>query len=146
MFRDRSEAGRKLAARLIQYAATPAVIFGVPRGGIIPAYDVAIALNLPLKPVVVKKIGHPGNREFAIGAASLTGHYVTPYSQASDTYMQTELQAVRSRLQEMARLYNYEDVSTLEGMTAIIIDDGIATGNTMLATVRLLKQKDPAKL
>ena len=68
MFQDRSEAGKLLAAKLMQYKDTPGVILAVPRGGVPVAYEIARELNLPMEVVLVKKLGHPFNKEYAIGA------------------------------------------------------------------------------
>ena len=79
MFRNRTEAGLLLASRLKKYQDDPGVILAVPRGGVPVAYVVAKELGFPLEVILTKKIGHPMNPEYAIGAASLTDYFVVPH-------------------------------------------------------------------
>jgi predicted phosphoribosyltransferase len=147
MFKDRAAAGLVLADQLKQYKNTPGVVLAVPRGGVPIAYVVAKELGLPLEVILTKKIGHPFNKEYAIGAATLTDYFIVPHDDVSPEYIERELRKVRSRLQEMHTKFmgNHKPVS-LEGKTVIVIDDGIATGNTLMATVQLLRQSNPGKI
>lgn len=147
MFRDRLEAGFLLAEELQNYKNEPAVVLAVPRGGVPVAYAVALQLGLPVEIILTKKIGHPTNKEYAIGAASLTDHFVIPHDNVSEAYIQEELKNIRTRLAEMqTRFMGDKEPENLSGKTVIIIDDGIATGNTMLGTIRLLRKKNPGKI
>jgi predicted phosphoribosyltransferase len=111
------------------------------------AYAVAKKLGLPLEVILTKKIGHPGNREYAIGAASLTDYFVVPHDDVTDDYIASEVKRVQARLRGMYEKYmgNQPQLS-LEGKTVLAIDDGIATGNTLLGTVNLLRKSNPAKI
>ncbi|ULQ53320.1 phosphoribosyltransferase [Flavihumibacter fluvii] len=147
MFRDRKAAGIDLAKKLTEYRHDPGIVLAVPRGGVPVAYAVAKELDFPMDLVLTKKIGHPLNREYAIGAASLTDYFVVPHDDVSDEYIEKELLRVRTRLKEMqVRFRGDRAPEKLEGKTVIIVDDGIATGNTILGTVRLLKKSHPAKI
>lgn len=147
MFRDRLEAGLLLAARLKKYKNTPGVLLAVPRGGIPVAYAVAWELGLPLEVILTKKIGHPLNKEYAIGAASLNDYFIMPHENVTQAYIEKELQNIRTRLKEMYTRFMGDKVpEQLEGKTVIVIDDGIATGNTLLSTVSLLRKSNPAKI
>lgn len=147
MFHDRIEAGLELAALLRKYKNTKGVILAVPRGGVPVAYAVARELGLPVEIILTKKIGHPLNKEYAIGAASLTDYFIIPHEKVSEEYVQQELKRVRTRLKEMYTLFmGDKKPENLRGKTVIIIDDGIATGNTLLGTVNVLKKGEPGKI
>ena len=119
----------------------------VPRGGMPVAYAVARELGFPVEVILTKKIGHPMNKEYAIGAASLTDHFVVPHEGVTEEYSEQELQRIRSRLKEMhTRFMGDKEPEKLEGKTVIVIDDGIATGNTLLGTVNVLRKSNPAKI
>ncbi|KAA9040609.1 phosphoribosyltransferase [Ginsengibacter hankyongi] len=147
MFRDRIEAGLLLAAKLRKYKNDPGIVLAVPRGGVPVAYEVAHELGFPIEVVLTKKIGHPMNKEYAIGAASLSGYFVLPHENVSDQYIENEVKNIQARLKEMYKLFmGDKEPEDLQGKTVIIIDDGIATGNTLLGTVNLLRKSKPAKI
>ena len=147
MFQDRSEAGKLLAAKLVQYKDTPGVILAVPRGGVPVAYEIARELNLPMEVVLVKKLGHPFNKEYAIGAVGLSERYLVPHEDVSDAYINSETEKLRVRLREMQRDFlGGKEPQDITGKTVIVVDDGIATGNTIIATIRILRRSDPAKI
>lgn len=147
MFKDRIEAGLLLADKLRKYKNDPGVVLAVPRGGVPVAYVVARELGFPIDIVLTKKLGHPMNKEYAIGAASLTDYFVTPHENVSEEYIQQELKDIRTRLKEMYERFMGDEVpETLEGKTVIVIDDGIATGNTILGTVHVLRKSKPGKI
>lgn len=147
MFRDRIEAGLLLAAKLRKYKNDSGIVLAVPRGGVPVAYEVAHQLGFPIEVILTKKIGHPMNKEYAIGAASLSGYFVLPHENVSDQYIENEVKNIQARLKEMYKLFMGDKVpEDLQGKTVIIIDDGIATGNTLLGTVNLLRKGKPAKI
>ena len=147
MFRDRSEAGLLLAQKLKKYKNMPGIVLAVPRGGVPVAYEVAKELGFPIEVILTKKIGHPGNKEYAIGAASLTDYFVIPHENVTQKYIEQELVRIRTRLKEMyLRFMGDKEPENLEGKTVIVIDDGIATGNTLLGTIQVLKKSNPGKI
>ena len=147
MFRDRLDAGRQLAVKLIQYKNEPGVILAIPRGGVPVAFELAKEFKMPLELVLTKKIGHPGNKEYAIGAASLYDYFIVPHENVTAKYIEEELVNIRSRLNEMSRKFIKGKLPIqLKGKTIIIVDDGIATGNTLMGTVNLLKKSNPKKI
>jgi predicted phosphoribosyltransferase len=147
MFNNRIDAGLQLAAQLKKYKNEPGVVLAVPRGGVPVAYIVAKELGFPVEIILTKKIGHPINKEYAIGAASLTDYFIIPHENVSEEYIREELQTIRKRLKEMyAKFMGDSEPESLEGKKVILIDDGIATGNTLLGTVRLLKKSNPGKI
>jgi putative phosphoribosyl transferase len=147
MFQNRTHAGKLLAAKLRQYQNMPGILLAVPRGGVPVAFEVAKELHMPLEVMLVKKLGHPSNKEYAIGAVGLEDSFVIPHEGVTDYYIQTQTEKIRARLQEMKEKFMGDDEPTdLHGKTVIVIDDGIATGNTLIATIRILKKSEPLKI
>ena len=147
MFRNRIEAGIELAAKLTKYKKQSAILLAVPRGGVPIAYAVAKELSLPVELLLTKKIGHPMNKEFAIGAVSTNDYFVTNPEDISEEYIKNELDRIRKRLKEMKEQFKKNNEPTnLQDKIVIIIDDGIATGNTLLGTIHLLRKNKPNKI
>jgi predicted phosphoribosyltransferase len=147
MFRDRIEAGQLLVDKLRKYKNDDAVILAVPRGGVPVAYPVARELDLPLELILAKKIGHPLNKEYAIGAASLDDYFIIQHENISDEYIREEVKRVRVMLNDMCSKFESNcEPESFKGKSIIVIDDGIATGNTLMATVELLRKKNPRKI
>lgn len=147
MFKNRTDAGMQLALKLKKFKDTGALIEAVPRGGVPVAYIVARELNCAMELILTKKIGHPLNKEYAIGAASLTDYFIIPHKEVSAAYVAEELAKVRARLKQMQSRFGVKNKSeNLEGRIVLIVDDGIATGNTLLGTVQLLRSNNPSKL
>jgi putative phosphoribosyl transferase len=147
MFTNRNEAGRMLAARLRKYKNIPGVVLAVPRGGIPVAYEIAIELNIPLEVILVKKLGHPNNKEYAIGAVGLKDSFVLPHENVTQFYIETEIADIRERLKEMqASFMGDKEPEDLTNKTVIVVDDGVATGNTLLGTLQVLRKSHPHKI
>lgn len=147
VFFNREHAGELLAAKLKQYKSCNGVVLGVPRGGVPVACRVAAALHLPLDLVMVKKIGHPLQPEYAIGAVSLTERILVPHSEVSDDYIEERTAAIRQKMKAQYRSFRGDSVSVdLKGKTVIVVDDGIATGNTLMAAVQMLRKQEPAAI
>jgi putative phosphoribosyl transferase len=152
VYRDRTEAGRILAERLSAYAARrDVIVLALPRGGVPVAYEVARALHAPLDVFLVRKLGLPGHEELAMGAVATGGVRVLndqvvgalriPTS-VVDAVAGWELQELRRREQVYRGDRPPPDV---RGRTVILVDDGLATGSTMLAAVKALRQQQPAR-
>lgn len=145
VFQNRQEAGRQLAKKLAHYKGKPAVVYGLPRGGVAVAAEVARYLNAPLDVLVARKIGHPYNREYAIGAVTETSGPVWDEGELAFTSEQWREQQVALAKQEAKRRrISYKgDQSEVDatGRTAIVVDDGIATGLTMTAALRQLRHR-----
>ena len=147
MFKDRIHAGQTLAEKLGVYKGRPGVVLAVPRGGVPLAYYVARELGFPLDIVLVKKIGHPEQKEYAIGAASLTDYVITPHPHVSQAYVDAELKRIRKRLTEMRQKFMGDRQPVdLSGKTVIIVDDGAATGQTLRRTLDVIKKSQPEKV
>ena len=146
-FKDRIDAGLQLAFKLKKYVIDPCVVLAVPRGGVPVAYTVASELNFPMQLVLTKKIGHPINKEYAIGAASLTDYFVIPHDDVTEVYIQQEVKRVQDKLKDMQQKFMGDrTILPLKGKTVIIVDYGIANGNTMLSTVKVIRKEEPEKI
>lgn len=150
MFADRVDAGRALALKLAEYAGSDAIVYGLPRGGVITAKTVADELGLPLGVIVARKLGHPHNPEYAIGAISEDGEIALNEAEAAQAPRDWLADEMRRQLEEARRrreLFGGElTVSAAAGRTAIVVDDGIATGYTMRAALMSLHKVLPRKL
>jgi putative phosphoribosyl transferase len=153
MFANRSDAGRRLAERLRETpAGTPVVVLGLPRGGVPVAYEVAVALAAPLDVIVVRKLGVPRQRELAMGALGEGGVRVLNgdvVRRAGVTAAQLEAVEARER-DELARraerFRGHNDRVPLTGRTALIVDDGIATGSTVRAACEVARAQGAARV
>jgi erythromycin esterase-like protein/predicted phosphoribosyltransferase len=153
LFRDRREAGRLLAERLAAYANRPDVlVLALPRGGVPVAYEVAQALGAPLDVFVVRKLGVPGYEELAMGAIATGGVRVLNDQLVERLGIPAHMiDAIATReRQELARrerLYRGgRPPPDVRGRTAILVDDGLATGATMHAAIEALRQQKPARI
>jgi len=149
-FVDREDAGRRLAGELLHLAARPRLlILGLPRGGVPVAAPVAAALRAPLDVLVVRKLGVPGHEELAMGAVASGGasvlnpEVITPLRISRETIERVRA-AERHELGRRERIFRGDrPFPELAGATVVLVDDGVATGSTMLAAVRALKQRHP---
>lgn len=146
-YSDRIEAGLILADKLKQYAGKPAVVLAVPRGGVPLGYIIAKELNLPLDLLLTKKIGHPNNSEYAIGAVSLTDRVIIPHEGVSESYIESETKKIREKLRDnYSKFMGDKKPTDIANKIVIVVDDGIATGNTLMSTVNMLRNSKPAKI
>ncbi len=152
-FEDRADAGRALAARLAAYSdRADAIVLALPRGGVPVGFEVAASLRLPLDVFLVRKLGVPGHEELAMGAIAsggtrvLNDDVVTPLGIGS----QTIERVTASEQQELERRDSaYRDdrpQPNVSGRTVILVDDGLATGSTMLAAIRALRTQQPSRI
>lgn len=150
LFKNRTEAGLLLAKRLAKYKKTAAVVLGLPRGGMVTASVVAKTLSLPLGLVSVKKIGHPQNPEYAIGAVSESGNHIENEGETK-TIDRTWLMEEIARKQAEAKaarekFWGSRAALDLQGKTVIVVDDGVATGLTLFVAVKDVQHKRPNKI
>lgn len=148
VFKDRVEAAYLLADDLKQYKNQEALVLAIPRGGIPLGYVVAKELNLPLEVVLSKKIGHPNQKEFAIGAVTLRSRILSPsILDVSSKYIEDETQAIRAFLaKRYQEYYGKKKPPELNNKILIVIDDGIATGKTILSTLEMLHNEKPNRI
>jgi putative phosphoribosyl transferase len=147
ILQDRKEAATLLSAKLEKYQSSDAVILAVPRGGVPIGYEISKNLHLPLDIILSKKIGHPLNKEFAIGAVSLDSSFIDEHPDISAAYIENEIKKLRASLLEKYNLYMGDRKPTdVKGKIVILVDDGIATGNTLLACIAMLRKSKPKKI
>ena len=153
IFRDRHEAGRRLAAQLMDYADRPDVlVLALPRGGVPVAFEVAQALHAPLDLFLVRKLGVPGHEELAMGAIATGGvrvlnDEVLRYLHVPDEVIDAVASKEQRELERRERLYRDDrPAPDVRGRTVILVDDGLATGSTMRAAAAALRQQQPAKI
>ena len=147
ILKDRIEAGVLLSEKLKKYQNSNTIILAVPRGGVPVGYIIAKNLHLPLDIVLSKKIGHPNNKEFAIGAVSMDSMTIDEHPEVPKKYIEDEIIRLRKLMQNKYEIYmgNREPLD-IKGKNIILVDDGIATGNTLLASITMLRKRNPAKI
>jgi putative phosphoribosyl transferase len=152
LFKNREEAGRKLADALKEFKGKDVVVLGIPRGGVVVANEVAKALGAPLDVVVTRKIEAPGEPEYALGAVTQEGEVIMDRQAAeslgaSPAYLDDQVRKKREEVKErMERLRGDKPYPKLEGRVVVIVDDGIATGSSVSAAVMSVKKRKPKEV
>jgi putative phosphoribosyl transferase len=151
MFESREEAGRRLGEFLKEQGISADVVLGLPRGGVVVAAEVARALAVPLDTLIVRKIGHPLHREFAVGALAENGVVVLDESiiQRSPA-LRGELDEVieeeKARLESYQTKFHRDGLPSLDGKSVLLVDDGLATGATTEAAVLSVRKQNPRSI
>lgn len=154
VFRDRAEAGQTLAKQLVTYKPNNPIVYGLPRGGVAVAAEVARALDAPLELILVRKIGVPWHPELAMGAVVDGGapiivrnEDVLSMARVSPDEFEGACKLELAEIERRRKLYLGDRMPpNPEGRVSIVIDDGIATGATVKAALRALRQRRPKKL
>jgi len=147
MFLNRADAGEKLAAKLGPLGRDT-IILGLPRGGVIVAHEVAKALKATLDVIVTKKLGAPGDSEFAIGAVGMSTVVLNDEAKAvGKAYIDSAVRRLRGEIKERLRnLRGDRPMPALKGKTVILVDDGMATGASMEAAVKEVTTHKPKQV
>jgi putative phosphoribosyl transferase len=148
LFADRSDAGRALAAELERERGPELVVVGLARGGVPVAAEVARALQAPLDAVAVRKVGHPWQPEYGIGAVTPgDGVYVRAHDGLTDEQLAAAVERARQKAASLdEKLHREHGRLELAGKTVLVIDDGLATGGTMIAALRWARGAGAARV
>jgi putative phosphoribosyl transferase len=152
IFRDRKHAGEQLVSQLTEYKGKGVVVLSIPRGGVVVGAEIANGLEAPLDVIITRKIGAPGNPEFAIGAIGpsdqivLNEEVIKSYK-IPRKYLNSEIGKQGLEMERRERLFRGEmDPLNLENKIVILVDDGIATGADVEVAIKAIKCLKPAKL
>jgi predicted phosphoribosyltransferase len=145
-FASREDAGRQLARSIEQHPAQPDLVLGLPRGGVIVAAEVAKVLRRPLDVLLVRKIGHPHQREFAVGALAepevvLLNHQVIEATHVDPDELDEIIEEEKERLRGYRQLFEGRRPPEITNKTVLLVDDGLATGSSMQAAVQSARQR-----
>jgi putative phosphoribosyl transferase len=153
MFQDRCDAGRCLAARLAEYRGAPnLLLLGLPRGGVVVAFQIAAVLHVPFDVLVVRKLGVPGREELAMGAIAngnvvVRNPSVLEAADISDSVFQEVVERERAELARREIIYReHRPLPAIHDRSVILVDDGLATGATMQAAIEAVRMQQPASL
>jgi len=152
-FKNRVHAGRQLATRLMGYAKRDdVVVLALPRGGVPVAFEIAVALEVPLDVFLVRKLGVPGREELAMGAIAAGGirvlqEDVVDYLGISDVAIERIAAREQREIDRQAEVYREDrPARSIRGKTVIVVDDGLATGSTMHAAIDAIRKQHPAQV
>lgn len=154
IFQDRRDAGRRLAAELQRFGGPEAVVLGLPRGGVPVAFEIAKAFSAALDVLLVRKIGAPGHEEVALGAIVdgrnpqlVLNEEIVEHLAPSPDYLAAAKRRLLAEIERRRQLYRRDDPpAEVSGHTVIVVDDGIATGATVKAALRGVRQNKPLRL
>lgn len=149
-FKDREQAGRQLAEKLQKYKGKDTLILAIPRGGLVIGFALAKSLGAPLDIIVTKKIGYPGDPEYAIGAVGPNKAVIVNEDAAKDVpkdYIDEQVKEISAAINEKYRKYKGKvEIPNLKDKIVILTDDGVATGSTIKVSIELIKQQNPKKI
>ena len=151
VFEDRNEAGRLLAEKLMKYKGSDSIVFGIPSGGVPIASEIANALNLPMDLIIVRKIQIPYNPEAGFGALGQDGEIILNEGllnqlRLTEDEVKTQIRKTKDIIKKRDQLFRKgRSFPQLKGKIAIVTDDGLASGYTMLTAVKFIKRKMPQK-
>lgn len=146
-FNNRVDAAMQLSKKLEKYKGQNGIVLAIPRGGVPIGYYLARFLGFKLDLLMTKKLGHPLNGEFAIGAVGLEDSIIEETENVPPEYIKEKTAEIHEQLKKRYKDFMGEKAPLdLKGKVVIVVDDGIATGRTILATIKMLRSKDPQKL
>lgn len=147
IFKNRYDAAMYIIPLLAKYKNENSVILAIPRGGVPIGFHIARQFNFPLEILLTKKIGHPLNQELAVGAVSLEGAIVESAYDISPSYIASATERIRESLKERYKKFMGNNAPIdIKDKTVLLVDDGIATGATVLAAIEMIRQKNPRKI
>ncbi len=152
LFKDRIDAGKQLTKKLLKYKRNDTIVLAIPRGGVIVGDEIAKSLNTKLDIVVPRKIGSPEDPEFAIGVVAPDGsvaldeNIVESYRISEDYIKNKAKEELHEIKRRMTTYRGNKPFPKLKNKIVILVDDGVATGNTMIASVKFVKKQQPTKV
>jgi len=148
VFKNRKVAAGLLAEKLKHVPLHNAIVLAVPRGGVPIGYEIDKTLDIPLEIFLSKKIGHPSNPEYAVGSVTLSGWTISrEHANISENYIRDQVEKIQPRLAEQYRKYMGDRVQeNVSARTVILVDDGVATGHTLISAVGAIRQQNPARI
>jgi putative phosphoribosyl transferase len=147
MFKDRFEAGARLAEKVKKFKDSNSIILAIPRGGLEVGYVITKETGIPLDIILIKKIGHPLDKEYAIGSVSLSGRIINQEARVHQKYIEDETIQIQEELKrKYKRYFGNRQPFPLEGKIVILTDDGVATGSTILAAIDIVRNHNPKKI
>ncbi|MBI3009361.1 MAG: phosphoribosyltransferase [Candidatus Omnitrophica bacterium] len=151
-FHNRIEAGRCLGDALQYLSKQEIIVLGIPRGGVVVANEIARGLGAEMDIVLTRKLGAPGNPELAIGAVSETGElildkHLAAIVGADEEYIKQEKERQSAEIERLVRSYRVRKAKVkLQGKVVVLVDDGVATGSTMIAAIQAVRHEKPSML
>jgi putative phosphoribosyl transferase len=147
MIRNRQDAAERLTETLLKYKGEDGIVLAIPRGGVPIGAYIGKELGMPVEVILSKKIGHPSNPEFAIGAVSMDSVEDNENLPVSQEYIDMETRKIQEELKRRYQLFmgNHKPAD-LHNKLVILVDDGIATGHTLKSTILMIKKQNPKKL
>ena len=150
MFQNRKAAGELLAQKLIQYRDTNAIVYALPRGGVVLGFEVARFLHLPLDLIIARKIGHPDNSEYAICAITEEGELFCnerEKAEVEELWLDREVKKEQKEVKRRREKYlEGQKRISAKNKIAIIVDDGVATGLTLFSALKSIRREEPKEL
>jgi putative phosphoribosyl transferase len=150
MFKDRKEAGKLLALKLKKYRGKDAIVYALPRGGVVLGFEIAQFLNVPLDLVIARKVGHPNNPEYAVCAVTEKGepfYSEEERAKLDPSWLAKEIKKEREEAKRRRVMYlENQKHQSAENKIAIVVDDGVATGLTLRSAIRFIREEKPEHL
>jgi len=150
ILKDRKEAGEKLAEKLKDLKDTQAIVYALPRGGVVVGHEIAQKLNLPLSLIITRKIGHQFNSEYAICAIAEDGHSICNEEEekrADQEWLKEQFEKEREEARRRREVYLKDQPALYpKNNSVIIVDDGVATGLTIMLAIKEMRHENPVKI
>ena len=144
LFKDRADAAAQLIPKIPLVDPDKLVVLGIPRGGVPIASQISVALHAPMDVLLIKKLTTPNNPEYAIGAVGLEDSWIDEIQLISKEELDHQIQQARQLLRERNRIYrNDRPFPQLSGKVVLLVDDGIATGRTLLHAINIVRSNSP---
>jgi predicted phosphoribosyltransferase len=144
LFKDRADAAAQLIPKIPLMDPGKMVVLGIPRGGVPIASQIAVALHAPMDVLLIKKLTTPNNPEYAIGAVGLEESWIDEKQLLSEEELDHQIRKAQQLLRERNRIYrNDRPLTQLRGKVVLLVDDGIATGRTLLHAINMVRSNSP---